>query len=569
MDPYNPNNNYGYQPPPNSGMPPPGYMPPPMNYMAPPPIPGPYGPGGYNPNLGYAYPPPNFAPSGIPPPFISRPPMPVMQQQPTGPILTLFIGGINKGVTDESMEKILRCVGTLLKWKRLKDPTSNLPKSFGFADFDEPKAVLLLSGLVKDKQIKLPSPAQGVEPKSIMVKYEEDVEKVLEKYKRDNKIKELDDDVINEVHDKVQQVISEMEGYVEPNSKADGEGKEEEKNGKKYISDSEDSDFSEEERQILRYKEQEIQRQRSRSEEYYQNLKHWEERELYRGKSYEKSRIRDRESEERREQDRAEHYLRFKEWDDDKELELGREDYYKDRSRWWERRKQIRQRELEEDAIDRMKEKKEKNPEDTKIEEEEEIKKEEKEEKEEFKAKVKINFINPILKKVQKETSNTGNTSPAISTFSNPMDDDDDTYSNNRTKRVLIPLEYSDEEDHNKKSRRERLSERQKKEEIKKLMNRIPPDHVKLWEWKIRWKYLSEGALTKIMNFADKKIIEFLGEEEKSISSFIKRHLKNHLSAEELKLELEKVLEEEAITFVSKIWRMLIFETEARYLNLL
>lgn len=62
-----------------------------------------------------------------------------------------------------------------------------------------------------------------------------------------------------------------------------------------------------------------------------QRLKQWEDREIYRSKIHERNQLRDLELEERRAQDREEHGRRFQEWDDDKERELGREDYYKDR----------------------------------------------------------------------------------------------------------------------------------------------------------------------------------------------------------------------------------------------
>lgn len=45
------------------------------------------------------------------------------------------MGKIPKGVTDDFMERLFRCCGSLVSWKRPTD-ASGEPKQFGFVEFD-------------------------------------------------------------------------------------------------------------------------------------------------------------------------------------------------------------------------------------------------------------------------------------------------------------------------------------------------------------------------------------------------------------------------------------------------
>ena len=57
-----------------------------------------------------------------------------------------------------------------------------------------------------------------------------------------------------------------------------------------------------------------------------------------------------------------------------------------------------------------------------------------------------------------------------------------------------------------------------------------------------------------------KKIIEYLGEEEKTMIHFILQKLSEHKPPKVIHDQLSLVLEEEAEGFVIKLWRALIFE---------
>ncbi len=56
-----------------------------------------------------------------------------------------------------------------------------------------------------------------------------------------------------------------------------------------------------------------------------------------------------------------------------------------------------------------------------------------------------------------------------------------------------------------------------------------------------------------------KKIVEYLGEEEDSLTTFIVSKLNAAVQPLELVQELSQVLDEDAEQFVLKLWRMLIY----------
>ena len=52
----------------------------------------------------------------------------------------LYVGKIPKGVTDEFLERLFRCCGNLMSWKRSTD-ASGEPRAFGFVEFDSIEAI--------------------------------------------------------------------------------------------------------------------------------------------------------------------------------------------------------------------------------------------------------------------------------------------------------------------------------------------------------------------------------------------------------------------------------------------
>lgn len=88
-----------------------------------------------------------------------RPTQSVYTNSPTGPSsqqLTLFVGSISPGITDAFLQALFAACGPLRSFKRLLTPIGK-PQGFGFAEFDQPEAMVraieLLNGLTKRLEI--------------------------------------------------------------------------------------------------------------------------------------------------------------------------------------------------------------------------------------------------------------------------------------------------------------------------------------------------------------------------------------------------------------------------------
>ena len=64
----------------------------------------------------------------------------------------------------------------------------------------------------------------------------------------------------------------------------------------------------------------------------------------------------------------------------------------------------------------------------------------------------------------------------------------------------------------------------------------------------------------KMKPWVTKKILEYLGEEEKTLIDFIMGKIAGHTAPGEILQQLALVLDEEADMFVLKMWRMLVYE---------
>lgn len=73
---------------------------------------------------------------------------------------------------------------------------------------------------------------------------------------------------------------------------------------------------------------------------------------------------------------------------------------------------------------------------------------------------------------------------------------------------------------------------------------------------------------TKLHPFISKKIVDLLGMEEDDLVKFVLQFIRERKGPDELVSELEGALDEDALVFVMKLWRALIFETERKYKRL-
>jgi len=72
----------------------------------------------------------------------------------------------------------------------------------------------------------------------------------------------------------------------------------------------------------------------------------------------------------------------------------------------------------------------------------------------------------------------------------------------------------------------------------------------------------------RIRPWVNKKIIEYIGEEELTLTDFICSKVIARSSPKHILEDVSMVLDEEAEVFVVKMWRLLIYETEAKKLGL-
>ena len=104
-----------------------------------------------------------------------------------------------------------------------------------------------------------------------------------------------------------------------------------------------------------------------------------------------------------------------------------------------------------------------------------------------------------------------------------------------------------------------------KRRQIKELINQIPTVKEELFAVDIDWSFVDNALMEKrVRPWINKKIMEFIGEEEGALVDFICQKLTTKCSAETILSEVFQILDEEAEVFVVKLWRLLIFETQAR-----
>ncbi|ORZ26726.1 hypothetical protein BCR41DRAFT_419701 [Lobosporangium transversale] len=105
---------------------------------------------------------------------------------------TLFIGSIAPGINNVAMEKLLKTTGSLVKWKRVQDPTTHQWKAFGFAEYADADSLLrTLRVLGQDGQQPKGEKPVGLEltamdgsgvVKALLVKADEKTRQFLDQY---------------------------------------------------------------------------------------------------------------------------------------------------------------------------------------------------------------------------------------------------------------------------------------------------------------------------------------------------------------------------------------------------
>jgi RNA-binding protein 25 len=68
----------------------------------------------------------------------------------------------------------------------------------------------------------------------------------------------------------------------------------------------------------------------------------------------------------------------------------------------------------------------------------------------------------------------------------------------------------------------------------------------------------------RIKPWVTKKIVEYIGEEEPTLTDFICTSIMSKKSAETILSDIRVVLDDEAEVFVVKMWRLIVYEIEAK-----
>ena len=102
-----------------------------------------------------------------------------------------------------------------------------------------------------------------------------------------------------------------------------------------------------------------------------------------------------------------------------------------------------------------------------------------------------------------------------------------------------------------------------KKKHIKSLIEKIPTDKTALFEYSIDWDLVDNQLMEKrIRPWINKKIAEYIGEPEPSLTDFICSKVLAGSAPTAILEDVQMVLDDEAEVFVVKMWRLLIYEIE-------
>lgn len=109
------------------------------------------------------------------------------------------------------------------------------------------------------------------------------------------------------------------------------------------------------------------------------------------------------------------------------------------------------------------------------------------------------------------------------------------------------------------------MNSEERKKAVKKLVESIPTDRDELFAYKVDWDQLDENLMEKrIKPWINKKIIEYIGEEEATLHDFICSKIQQRTEPGKLLEEIKVILDDEAELFIKKMWRLIVYETESK-----
>ncbi|KAJ3394636.1 hypothetical protein HDU92_006741 [Lobulomyces angularis] len=293
----------------------------------------------------------------------------------------------------------------------------------------------------------------------------------------------------------------------------------------KHEKEEDDGYNSEEERKKAERRKNEL------HEAFLEREAKFEHQENIRFKRLEQDEIRDREYLESRRSEREFWTKRLFEYDDDHEMELGRDDFFVDRQRWIRNRRQFRSKEIQLDERDRKAEAYQKQ--------------------------------NLARQQEQLSRNNSGSNTPT-SDYNNNLNNS--RISLEEMEREREEAEQLELESTQKIEKIMTMEERQNA--ITNLVKDIPDKKDALFDFEVKWDYLNDNILyTTLRAFVGKKLVEYFGDEgDNDLCEYILRLIKRKHGAVQIYKGLNEAIQdpEASEEMVVKIWRRLVYETESR-----
>lgn len=150
---------------------------------------------------------------------------------------------------------------------------------------------------------------------------------------------------------------------------------------------------------------------------------------------------------------------------------------------------------------------------------------------------------------------------------------DDEEADEQPRKRKLVPLDYDDDKslgvDGAGLSNIKGANNEEKRKHIKSLIEKIPTGKPELFSYPLDWSMVDTTLMERrVRPWINKKIIEYIGEEEATLVDFVCSKVMAHSMPQSILDDVAMVLDEEAEVFIVKMWRLLIYETEAKKIGL-
>eukprot|EP00049_Salpingoeca_infusionum_P008858 m.146827 g.146827 ORF g.146827 m.146827 type:complete len:524 (-) comp14153_c0_seq1:1471-3042(-) len=102
-------------------------------------------------------------------------------------------------------------------------------------------------------------------------------------------------------------------------------------------------------------------------------------------------------------------------------------------------------------------------------------------------------------------------------------------------------------------------------EKRKEIANNIPADKAAVFAYNMNWSMVDDELISKVvMQWVEKKVQELIGDADPTLIEFVCEQVKSNAQPSQIVSELEMILDDDAESFVMRLWRLLIYECEAR-----